>query len=100
MANVEHLSKAFEVLDSTDSVPPILCEASDLIRLPPLCLDQVGKQVQSNTSRPLHIKLSSLWDWKLLLSRKKNLRDFKIRRLFLREDVPLPPDRPQASAEI
>ena len=49
MANVEDLLKAFGVLDSTDSVPPNVCEASDLIRLPPLFLDPVGKQVQSNT---------------------------------------------------
>ena len=49
MANVEDLLKAFEVLDSTDSIPPIFCEASDLIWLPPLCRDPVGKQVQSNT---------------------------------------------------
>ena len=34
------------------------------------------------------VKLSVIWDKKLLLSRKRNLRDFKMKRLFLREDVP------------
>ena len=34
------------------------------------------------------MKLSAVWDRKPLLVRKKNLRDFRIGRLFLREDVP------------
>ena len=34
------------------------------------------------------VKLSSAWDRKLLLLRKSTLRDFRIGRLFLREDVP------------
>ena len=33
---------------STDSIPAIFCEASDLPRLPPLSLDPVGEQVQTN----------------------------------------------------
>ena len=43
---------------------------------------------QSPRPRPLLVKLSAIWDKKLILSRKRNLRDFKIKRLFLREDVP------------
>ena len=38
--------------------------------------------------RSLLVKLSSIWDHKLLLAQKKNLREFRIKRLFLREDVP------------
>ena len=38
--------------------------------------------------RPILIKLSTPWDRKLVLSRKTNLRKFRIPRLFLREDVP------------
>ena len=38
--------------------------------------------------RPILIKLSTPWDRKLVLSRKTNLRNFRIPRLFLREDVP------------
>ena len=34
------------------------------------------------------MKLSAIWDRKLLLSQWRNLREFRIRRLFLREDVP------------
>ena len=37
--------------------------------------------------RPLLIKLCTVWDPKLILLRKTNLRDFHIKRLFLREDV-------------
>ena len=37
--------------------------------------------------RPLLIKLCTVWDRKLILFRKTNLRDFHIKRLFLREDV-------------
>lgn len=53
-ANLDDLLKAFDVLDSTDSIPSIFCEASDLPRLPPISLDPVGEQVQSNT-QTLHI---------------------------------------------
>ena len=53
---------------------------SDIFRL--------GKYTQSDRPRPLLVKLSAVWDRKLLLSQKKNLREFRIRRLFLREDVP------------
>ena len=216
-ANLDDILKAFEVLDRTDSIPSIFCEASDLPRLPPISHDPIGQQVQLNTQtlhtlnevvtnveeklthlidqtkclldserttvispgevgreinsyakaasvqlpvnntppapltksmrrssnddsrasnvvifglpegksifeskslvdeifqflagrpvvindlfrlgkygrspqpRPVLVKLSAIWDKKLLLSRKRNLRDFKMKRLFLREDVP------------
>ena len=35
----------------------------------------------------LLIKLSTGWDRKLILLRKRDLRNFRIKRLFLREDV-------------
>ena len=38
-------------------------------------------------SRPVLIKLCTAWDRKLVLLRKSNLRHFRIKRLFLREDV-------------
>ena len=63
----------------------------------------IGKQVQikdilrlgrfrspaspSSHPRPLLIKLCTVWDRKLLLLHKSNLREFRIKRLFLREDV-------------
>ena len=49
---------------------------------------RLGKRSQSSHPRPLLVKLSALWDPKVLLSQKKNLKNFRIRRLFLREDVP------------
>ena len=36
VANLEDILRGFEVLDRTDSIPAIFCEASDLSRLPPL----------------------------------------------------------------
>ena len=49
-ANLEDILQAFEVLDSSDSIPNIYCEASDLLRIPSLSLDPVSEQVQANTS--------------------------------------------------
>ena len=37
--------------------------------------------------RPLLVKLSSAWDKRLALAAKRNLKDFKIARLFVREDL-------------
>ena len=61
----------------------------------------------SSRPRPLLIKLCTVWDRKLLLLRKSNLREFHIKRLFLREDVapdhklrqrkPVPPSTVSAS---
>ena len=48
----------------------------------------LGKFAQSSRPHPLLVKLSAIWDHKLLLSQRRNLREFRIRRLFLREDVP------------
>ena len=48
-ANLDDLIQMFDALDSTVRIPPIYCEASDLLRLPPLSLDPVGEQVQCNS---------------------------------------------------
>ena len=51
---------------------------------------RLGRRQQPGSSsrpRPLLIKLCTVWDRKLLLMRETNLRDFHIKRLFLREDV-------------
>ena len=37
--------------------------------------------------RPILVKLSTAWDRKLVLSRRVKLKEFHIKRLFLREDV-------------
>ena len=49
VADLEDILKAFEALDRADSIPPIFCEASDLLRLPSLTLDPIGEQVYTNT---------------------------------------------------
>ena len=42
----------------------------------------------SKRPRPVLIKLATAWDRKVVLLRKRSLKEFKIPRLFLREDVP------------
>ena len=37
--------------------------------------------------RPLLVKLSSTWDKRLILAAKRNLKDYTIKRLFIREDL-------------
>ena len=53
---------------------------------------RLGKYVRSTASlscpRPILIKLCTAWDRKLVLLRKTALKDFRIKHLFLREDVP------------
>jgi hypothetical protein len=49
VANLDDIVQAFEVLDSSDTIPTIYCEASQLHRIPPLSLDPVAEQVHSNS---------------------------------------------------
>ena len=49
VANLDDLLQAFQCLDSLDQVPPIYCEAFDLLKLPPLALDPIAEQVKSNS---------------------------------------------------
>ena len=48
-AHLDDIIHAFDVLDSSDSIPTICCEASSLHRIPPLSLDPVAEQVHSNS---------------------------------------------------
>ena len=52
-ADIEDLLLAFDALDSGVSIPPIYCEASELYKLPPISLDPLAEQVESN-SQVLH----------------------------------------------
>ena len=45
-ANIDDIIQAFDALDSSDSIPCIYCEATDLLLLPPPCLDPTAEQVQ------------------------------------------------------
>ena len=49
VANLDDLLQAFQCLDTLDQVPPIYCEAFDLLKLPPLALDPIAEQVKSNS---------------------------------------------------
>ena len=49
VAHVDDILRAFNVLDSSDAIPTICCEASSLHRIPPLSLDPVAEQVHSNS---------------------------------------------------
>ena len=48
-ANLNDLLQAFQSLDTSDNIPPIYCEAFDLLKLPPLALDPIAEQVKSNS---------------------------------------------------
>ena len=49
-ANVDDLAEAFIALDSSDLIPGIYCEATDLLRIPSLLsLDPVSEKVETNT---------------------------------------------------
>ena len=48
-ANVDDLAEAFVALDSSDLIPGIYCEATDLLRIPSLSFDPVSEKVETNT---------------------------------------------------
>ena len=54
-ANLEDIIHFFDVLDSVGKVPPIFCEASDLVRLPPLSLDPLAEEVRCNSDSLKHL---------------------------------------------
>ena len=77
---VESKKVVDEILELLSSKP---IQIKDMFRL--------GKYAQPTTfsscPRPILIKLCTAWDRKLVLLRKASLREFRIKRLFLREDV-------------
>ena len=48
-ANLDDILQALQVLDTSDSIPTICCEATQLHRIPPLSLDPVAEQVHCNS---------------------------------------------------
>ena len=48
-ANLNDIIMAFNALDTNDLIPQIFCEASDLVKLPPISLDPVAEQVELNS---------------------------------------------------
>ena len=57
VANLDDIVQALEVLDSSDTIPTIYCEASQLHRIPPLSLDPVAEQVHSNSQALIALSL-------------------------------------------
>ena len=58
-ADLDDILQAFLTLDSAYHIPEIYCEATDLLRVPPLSLDPVSEQVQTNT-QALHNLISKI----------------------------------------
>ena len=48
-ANLDDIMQVLDALDSSYLIPAIHCEAFELLKLPPLSLDPVAEQVQSNS---------------------------------------------------
>ena len=46
---MDDIIQTFLVLDSSDLIPPIYCEATDLLKIPSLSLDPISEKIQSNT---------------------------------------------------
>ena len=59
-ADIEDLVRVFDALDAYDSIPPIYCEASDLLLLPSLSLDPTAEQVQHNKDVVLKALMSKI----------------------------------------
>ena len=55
MANLDDVIQFFNILDSVGRIPPLYCEASDILRLPPLSLDPVAEQVSFNSQSLKHL---------------------------------------------
>ena len=49
VANIDDILEAFVALDSTDLIPGIYCEATDLLRIPSLSLDPISEKIETNT---------------------------------------------------
>ena len=49
VANLDDILQSFVALDSSDLIPGIYCEATDLLRVPSLSLDPVSEKVEMNT---------------------------------------------------
>ena len=49
VADLEGILSAFEALDAREELPDIFCEATDLLKLPPICLDPVSEKLHDTT---------------------------------------------------
>ena len=86
------LPESRSIVDTKDSVDEML-EFLAGKPIPVKDVFRLGKyaskgSLSSHRPRPVLVKLTTPWDRKLILLRKRNLCTFKVPRLFLREDVP------------
>ena len=50
VTDLEDILSAFEALDAREELPDIFfCEATDLLKLPPICLDPVSEKLHDTT---------------------------------------------------
>ncbi len=50
VADLDDILLAFDKLDDVDKIPEIFCEASELVKLPPIATDPIGELITSNAS--------------------------------------------------
>ena len=88
------LSESHSLIESKEIVDEVL----EFLAGKPIVIRDVfrlGKTTRSHSAspqarpRPVLIKLSVAWDRKLVLLRKRKLKNFRIERLFVREDLPI-----------
>ena len=63
-ADLEDILLAFSKLDEVDKIPPIYCEALDLVRLPPIASDPISDLIMGNRAclQEIEAKISQLQD--------------------------------------
>ena len=49
VADLEDILSAFEALGAREELPDIFCEATNLLKLPPICLDPVSEKLHNTT---------------------------------------------------
>ena len=63
-ADLEDILLAFLKLDEVDKIPPIYCEALELVRLPPIAADHISELIMGNRAclQEIEAKISQLQD--------------------------------------
>jgi hypothetical protein len=56
---------------------------------------RVGGRYQPDRTRPILIKLRSVWDKRLLLSSRRKLKDYSVPHIYIQPDEPLETRRQQ-----
>ena len=63
-AGLEDILLAFSKLDEVDKIPPIYCEALELVRLPPIATDSISELIMGNRAcfQEIEAKISQVQD--------------------------------------